>query len=142
MAQTRLQFSLAALLLTVAAVAVVLALTFQVEQTIAFMSLVLFTFIGSAFSTVALVFGRDGIRAFGIGAAFPLAWALVYLITSGDNAIAMTFGGLLDEYGMMIELDHMRRQVGLAVLLSIPLGHLCVGFRWLIDRPRPPEGQR
>lgn len=130
----RFQFSIRLLLLTVAAVAVVLALTFQVEQTIAFMSLTALTFAGSAIATTALVFGRDGVRTFAIGAAFPLAWSLFYLTTSGSEALAMVFGGL-DQYAMMIELGHMRRQIGLAVILSIPLGYLCVVFRWIIDRP-------
>jgi hypothetical protein len=135
----RFQFSLATLLLTVAAIAVVLALGFRAKSAISTLVLIALMLVSMAFITVTLVYGRDSYRPFCIGAAFPLALSFVYM---ADNV-----GYLLDDFGEAFgrgrQLDVVdfvgpitaNETLGTAILASIVLGYLCVGFRWLIASP-------
>ena len=138
MAKPRFQFSLAALLLTIAAVAVVLALMVRPTPIVATFGLLTLTVVSMAFIAVALVYGCESIRAFCIGAAFPLTMSFGYAV--------FNMQWLLDIEPLSLITRTDPRQAahffGTAILASIALGYLCVVFRWLIDRPRPPEGQR
>jgi hypothetical protein len=122
MGKPRPQFSIAALLLTVAAVAVVLALMVQVNG-VAFLALLLALM---PLLTIGLIYGQGNLRPFCIGAIFPVGFFLAYA-------------------AFRFEIHAFRRSASsffwTAILMSIALGYLCVWFRWLIDRPRPPESR-
>lgn len=139
----RFQFSLAALLLTVAAVAGVLALMLRPESALTSLGLVGLTLVCMAFVTIELVYGRESVRPFCIGAAFPLLLAFLYIGSTvggllDDIAVSLGHGRVLDviDFTAPITVNHI---IGTAILASIALGYLCVGFRWLVDRRQPPD---
>lgn len=145
MSRPRLQFSLAALLLTIAAVANVLWLIVEAPPDLARIVSVVGIVVLSAFSITGIISGQATLRAFCIGALVPLATMLFFIATN--------FGGLINvladqdrlsfmtNYAMLpIELPVASRVFGFGILLSIALGYLCVGFQWLIERRGRPEG--
>ena len=148
MKKSPLQFSLAALLLTVAAIAGVLALMFRVPTIPARGTLIVVIYVLSALVLTGFAFGQPALRAYCIGAIVPLAsllffisphlaGLLVLLASDNENATApfdMTFLELL------FVAPGVQRLLGVGILMSIASGYLCVGFRWLIERREPPEG--
>jgi hypothetical protein len=135
----RFQFSLASLLLSVAAVAVVLALGFHAKSAISTLVLLALTLVFMAFITVTLFYGRDSYRPFCIGAAFPLALSFVYMADNvglllDDISDAIGRGRLLDVMDFVDPIN-ANEVLGTSILAGIVLGYLCVGFRWLIARP-------
>jgi NhaP-type Na+/H+ and K+/H+ antiporter len=122
------QFSIAALLLTIAAVAVVLALMLQVDYRIGTPILLWSTTVYLAFVAIALVYGRDSIRPFCIGATIPIAYSL-----AESSCMGILFNPPLEGIPGS-NTYNPTHHLGTAILLSIALGYLCVGFRWLIER--------
>lgn len=146
MAKPRLQFTLGALLLTVAAVSLVLALMFHVPPAWGCVALIVLMLAFLALITVAFRYGSEGIRPFCIGAVFPLMFALIHAANDigylfDDMAYALR-PPMLPGMGMgNSDVRHPTETnflIGSAILMAIALGYLCVGFRWLIER-EPPE---
>lgn len=109
----------------------VLALTVEDKhQYAASMSLVLLTLVGLAFSTVALIFGRDAVRSFGVGAAIPLACSCLWAATDTNSLIAALAEPADSGFA---DLTYAKRILGSAILASIAVGYLCVIFRWIIE---------
>lgn len=140
MTPPRFQFSLAALLLNVAFVAGVLALMFKVDPKTANLLFILSIIASSAFLATGLVYCRGNSRAFCIGAAFPLMVAFGYITHNLDLLIDQVwpFIPVVEddrEWGLKVN----QRLFGFAYLLSVALGYLCVGLRWLIERGEPPD---
>lgn len=138
MSRPRLQFSLAALLLTIAAVANVLWLIVEAPPDLARIVSVVGIVVLSALSIIGVISGQATLRAFCIGAIVPLAMMLFFIATN--------LGGLINvladqdrlnpftnpSYGTSpIELSVAPRVFGVGILLSIALGFLCVGMHWL-----------
>ncbi|HWB08696.1 MAG TPA: hypothetical protein VG826_05715 [Pirellulales bacterium] len=137
----RLQFSLSALLSTVAAVAVLLALMFQVPIDVAAKTLVLLQMVATAFVVTCLAFGRSPtLQAFCVGALVPLGVMTAWL-TMNLSALTAWFGyermRYQEAYFSSFGNDGFARLYGVGIILSIALGYLCVGFRWFIERERP-----
>lgn len=138
----RFQFSLAALLLTVAAVAGVLGLMFQVPTEPAYIGFALVIIILLALALTGLA-GSPQLRAFCVGALVPLG-LLVYFLAQDLFVIAFWLEHPFQDYDysgppLRTADDSLPRFLGVGILLSIALGYLCVGFRWLIERREPPE---
>ena len=146
MSRPRLQFSLAALLLTIAAVANVLWLIVEAPPDLARIVSVVGIVVLSALSIIGVISGQATLRAFCIGAIVPLATMLFFIATN--------FGGLINvladqdrlnpftnpSYATSpIELSVAPRAFGVGILLSIALGYLCVGFHWLIEKRKTPD---
>jgi hypothetical protein len=134
------QFSLAALLLTVAAIAGVLALTFRVAGNVANLSFVALLPVSLAFLTIGIVYGHNCLRPFCIGAAFPLVMAFGFVTFSADliyDSIWPVFPTVEDNREPSVAMK--QRIFGAAFLSSIVIGYLCVGFRWLIVTREPPD---
>lgn len=129
----RFQFSVRALFVTIAAVAVVLALMFQIPLEAARPTLVLLIPTGSALAITGIVYGRATARPFCIGALVPLSVMLVY-----GTAISARTG----IYQMFV--GDQREYLGGTLLAAIVLGYLCVAFAWQIEPQQPPnsEGER
>jgi hypothetical protein len=143
---SRPQFSIAALLLTIAAVAVDLALMLRVPTRTAFVSFSVIVIVSTALALTGLG-GRPQLRAFCIGALVPLSLLLYFVGIEGLFDIADWLEQLLsnagraaDETGDAHRMGNPRftKLFGVGILLSIALGYLCVGFRWLIA-PRKDE---
>ncbi|HVX12141.1 MAG TPA: hypothetical protein VHC22_13250 [Pirellulales bacterium] len=132
------QFSLAALLLTVAAVAAVLALMFQASVEIATPAILTIIPASLALLLIGIIYGKRAVRPFCIGAVVPVAMMASYvshtlqlwsqwLLTREPNGFDFMDAGTFKTF------------VGYTLLLSIALGYLCVGFRWLVERRGAPE---
>lgn len=80
----RFQYSLAALLLTVAVVAGDLALILHAESVVAMLASVGLMLIFMGFIAIELLYGRDNVRPFCIGAAFPLTIAFLNVSFSAN----------------------------------------------------------
>lgn len=122
------QFSIATLLLNVAALAVVLALMFQVPAEIARPAFVVFAPTASALAMTGLAYGPTEMRAFCIGASVPLGMMLV--------AVTMHLFEL-DRWFTSKQPGKLPVIFGSGFLASIALGHICLWFRLFIDRPGP-----
>jgi hypothetical protein len=138
----RFQFSIRLLLLTVAAVAVVLALMFQVPFDTASRTLVALVPVVSAFAITGLAFGSSGMRSFCIGASVPLAMMLIFVTTNLHEFRYWLHGLDLDEpilaFPATLSPD-CQNLLGGGLLASVALGYLCVGFRLLIERKEPSK---
>jgi hypothetical protein len=137
MKKSPLQFSLAALLLTVAVVAGDLALMTQVPTEPAYVSFFVTIIALTAFALIGLG-GPPGLRAFCIGALVPLG-VLVYFLAQDLGVIAFWLEHPFQGYDYSgipprTHVDSFPRLLGVGVLMSIVLGYLCVGFRWLIEK--------
>ena len=149
MKKSPFQFSLAALLLTVAAVAGVLALMLRVPPGAAFLSFAGIIPILTALALTGLG-GRPGLRAFCIGALVPLGLTL-YSEAQNLNWMAFRFARLVSPANGMglgcglggagiVDEGAFSKLFGVAILMNTASGYLCVGFRWLIERRERPEG--
>lgn len=136
----RFQFSLAALLLTVAAVASLLWLIIEVPPDLARIISVATVVVLSALGITGTVSGQPSFRAFCIGALVPLAMMLLFIATNLGGLINVFAGNeRLNTYNNptyvpSIDLSVAPRFFAVGILLSIALGYLCVGFRRLIER--------
>lgn len=142
MRKSPLQFSLAALLLTVAVVAGDLALMTQVPTEPAYVGFFVTIITLTAFALIGLG-GSPCMRAFCIGALVPLG-VLVYFLAQDFRSIAFWLEHPFEDYdyggaALGIHLKSLPRLLGAGVLLSITVGYLCVGFRWLIVTREPPD---
>lgn len=144
MKKSPLQFSLAALLLTVAVLAGDLALMVHEESLPAMLVLLGLTLALMSFVAVGALYGRDNVQPFCVGAAFPLLLAFLF---TANNAVWLEahVAGYLGrdnqiEYFNPVPLRAANRILGNAIPASIAIGYLCVGFRWLIERREPSEG--
>jgi hypothetical protein len=142
----RLQFSIRLLLLTVAAVAVVLGLMFQAPLKVASPALLVLVIMFSALALTGATAGRPFLCAYCVGVLVPLGVALFHLainassLMSGfDDPPPFAYESVL---GYTFAYPAYPRFAGACLLGSIALGYLCVGFRWLIERPRPPESEK
>ena len=135
------QFSLAALLLTVAVVAGVLALMLEVPRLAAVSSLVAVVVVLLALLTTAAVYGSHAWRPFCIGAAFPLALLFLWAGLNVGSLFIEWNERFLDQsspYQRPISYDY-QYLLGSTILGSILLGYVCLGFRWLIEMREPPD---
>jgi hypothetical protein len=123
----------AALLVTVAAVAVVLALTLRVRATVGIPVLLGLTYTGIAFSLVGLASGKDNVRPFCIGAVVPLACALLEVLSNGSQTL---WWNSVAQADTDVYMETPKRILGTALLASVAFGYLCVGFRWFLERGR------
>ncbi|HVX13495.1 MAG TPA: hypothetical protein VHC22_20085 [Pirellulales bacterium] len=133
----RFQFSVKVLLLTVAAVSVVLAVTLRVRATIGIPVLFGLTYASIGFVVVALACGNEGLRPFCVGAFVPLACALLEVLSNGSQTLWWSSVAQADTD---IYMETPKRILGTALLASIALGYLCVGFHWLIGSREPQNG--
>jgi len=148
MPRARFQFSLAALLLTIAAVAGVLTLMFHAPTEPACAILIAAAVMLSGLALTGLAHGRAIFHTFCLGAILPLGCLLIFIATN----MAGVANWLLDDQQQklhagleiwtypIIDNPAVVRLLGVGILASIALGYLCVGFRWLIERREPPEG--
>lgn len=134
------RFSLAGLLLTVAAVATVLGLMIQAPPRIAAVTLFAMVVVLLAFLTVAIIYATDNWRPLCIGAIFPLAIPFLFAAMNCGYLILCfeTEDPQLEVIGVP-NAGGLRFLLGGSLLASIALGHLCVAFRWIIDRPKPDK---
>ncbi len=145
MKKSPFQFSLAAMLLTVAAIAGVLALMFQVPTEPARIALIVAVFGLSALAITGIINGQPALKTFCVGASVPLAIMLLF--------IAINFGGLVNSYASIEQINTyyalnapspltfpmIPKFFGIGIIMGIALGYLCVGFRWLIERRESPD---
>jgi hypothetical protein len=122
----RPQFSIAALLLTVAVIAIVLALMYQVTPAFASIALIGLILVFLTFITIAFLYARESVRPFCIGAAFPLAFAFVHASSNvgwlfDDIAVAMGHSMPLDVVDLT-EPVSTNRFLGTAIMAAIGLG--------------------
>jgi hypothetical protein len=130
----RFQFSVKWLLLTVAAVSVVLAIMLRLRATIAIPVLLGTAYACMAFAVVALAYGKEGVRPFCIGAVVPLVCSLLEVLSNGSQTL---WWSSIAQADTDIYMETPKRILGTALLASIALGYLCVGFHWLIGSRRP-----
>lgn len=143
MKKSPFQFSLSALLLTVAFVAGVLALMFWVPTEIARIILIVAVVVLSGLGLTGLASGGT-IRTFCIGSLVPLAMmlffissdlaALTAILTTAEPSYLHAKGFEAVMVPPLIGNERIPRLLGAGILMSIVLGYLCVGFRWLIER--------
>ena len=132
----RFQFSLKWLLVTVAAVSLVLAMTLRLRATIGIPVLLGLTYVCLAFAVVALAYGNEGVRPFCIGAVVPLACSLVEVLSNGSQTL---WWNSIAQADTDLYMETPKRILGIGLLVSIALGYLCVGFHLLIGSRRPPN---
>jgi hypothetical protein len=138
----RFQFSLTALLLTVAAVAGVLALMFRVPTEIACATLIAIVLVFSGLALTGLAHGQAVLQTFCLGAVVPLG-SLLLFVTMNMASVANWFLSGIQQQNLsgiveiwtypIIENPAVSKLLGVGILASIALGYLCVGFRWLIE---------
>lgn len=136
MPKSLFQFSIAALLLTIAVAAGDLALMRRADSAYALLAQFGLMFVFLAFIAIALVYGRDNIRPFCIGAAFPLAMAFLNVGFALELCVIPIRQSLGHATGrLLLVKDPITANliVGTALLASIALGLLCVVLRWLIE---------
>lgn len=124
----RPQLSVTSLLLTVAGIYLALALMFQGDHVITSTALFALVVTGLAFCVIGIIYGRESLRPFVIGAAFPL---LAWFLQHGTSPISSVEARM---YGIEHHLVSERLHLGGGILSGIALGYLCIGFRWLIER--------
>ncbi|HUY92381.1 MAG TPA: hypothetical protein VMV10_26805 [Pirellulales bacterium] len=137
MAGFRIQFSLAALQLTVASVAVVLAI-FLAPSRLGDACLAIMIVCLSAFCLVGIAYGSGNVRPFCLGASVPLGLVLLYFGTHLDQIFDMWWF-ITVERSRALEF---RKMLATAIIGGIVLGYLCVGFRRLLrgnDSDSRPE---
>lgn len=130
----RPQFSIRLMLLTVAAVAVVLALMFQAPAQVAESVLLAGIFACLALLAVASVYGPRMWRPFCIGAPLPLIFVFLWSCQYGPLWV---FGDWISDPTLPYRVGPphgYRYGLGGALLCSVLLGYTCLGFRWLIER--------
>lgn len=128
MAKLQFQFSLAALQLNVAAVAVVLAV-FLVPSQLGDALLVAIVICLSSLCLVGAACGGGDVRAFCLGASVPLGLMLLYFGTHLELLFET-------EWFMSAEGNRMhvvRKTIAMLIIGAIALGYLGVGFRRLIE---------
>lgn len=132
MAPPRFQFSLAALLLTVAVVAGDLALMFQVASKPAQVVLIFFVIALTALGLTGAINGPPTWRTFCIGALVPLGIMVVKIATSINAFIGnlATFSTAVAGYNQFF---------GYGILASIAIGYLCVAAQWVTTRHELPD---
>jgi hypothetical protein len=135
----RCQFSVKWLLLTVAAVSALLAMTLRLRASIGIPVLLGLTYTCLGFAVVALAYGKEGVRPFCIGAIIPLTCSLLEVLSNGSQTLWWSSVAQADTD---VYMETPKRILGTALLASIGLGYLCVGFHWLIGSPRPPNCDR
>lgn len=129
----RPQLSVTSLLLTVAGICLALALMFHGDHVITSTALFALVVTGLAFCVIGIIYGRESLRPFVIGAAFPLVLSLAWFVQHGTSPISSIEARI---YGIEHYLVSERLHLGGGILSGIALGYLCVGFRWLIERHR------
>ena len=145
MKKSPVQFSLAALMLTVAVVAGDLALMLYVQPEAARLVLVLTIVAMSAFGLIGVLHGRPALHAFCVGALVPLGIMLIFLAVNLEGLLRLSLDSLSgtettasgegEAWSLLALSDHrISRLFGIGILTSVALGYLCVGFRWLIER--------
>lgn len=146
MKKSPLQFSLAALLLTIAVVANVLWLIIEAPPDLARMLSIAAIVVLAALSITGTISGRAMLRTFCVGALVPLAMMLLFIATNLGDLINVFAGNeRLNTYNnpayvpLPITFSVAPRFFGVGILLSVALGYLCVGFRWLIETREPPD---
>lgn len=148
---SRPQFSVRLLLLTVAAVAVDMALMLQVPMyrddivatgtQVAFLSFTVIIIVSTGLAFTGLG-GQPRLRAFCTGALVPLILMLYFIAQQGgiaDIAVwlerhlnsRMVWGGVGG--ATLMESKWAVKLFGFGILLSIALGYLCVVFQWLVN---------
>ncbi len=136
-APPKMQFSLRTLLLLPVAVACALAALFTKPPSVAVVELLLIAFLLPAALTATIVYGKGYTRAFCIGALFPAGALFLFSV--------MEFYGVLSSIFVMPGMDlNVLRQLQCsfdgAWLAAVLCGCLCVGLRWLLQRPAAGDG--
>jgi hypothetical protein len=128
-----MQFSQRTLLLLPLVLVCVLAVLFTKPANIAFVELLVISFLLPAVLTVTLVYGKGYTRSFCIGALFPAGalcfWSTLILITLGDAR------------RLTVETDYfffIQCLFGGGWLAGIVIGFLCMTFRWFLCPPGAP----
>ena len=135
MQKPRLQFSLASLLATVAAVAMILALMFQVPSDAARQTLVALVTTTSALAITGLVNGETAMRTFCIGAIVPLGIMLVFVATNlPEVVLPANYVMSAGRPGTLFMLNGATKVLGIGHLTAIALGYLSIGFQILLVR--------
>lgn len=129
MARPRLQFSLAALQLTVLSVAVVLAIFFTPSRLGDSCLAAIVTGL-SSLCLVGIGYGDGNVRPFCLGACVPLGLMLLYFGTHLDQVFDLWWF-LTVERSRSLEV---RKMMATSIVGAIALGYLCVGFRRLLRR--------
>jgi hypothetical protein len=133
MERPRLQFSLAGLLLTVTAVAGVMALMFCIPGQVGGPVLILLALVLPALAITGVGNGRPAFRTFCLGALLPLSMMLFQIALYGQQMVAW-FSAKNSGHSLFIESAAFSRFVGAGILTSIALGYVCIAFRWFLLR--------
>lgn len=141
------QFSLAALLLTIAVISVVAAVMFQVPAVPATVILLALVLVLTSFALCGVAYGSPSFKAFCIGALPPLVVMLAFVAT---NTVATLEPMVLA--GTEVDIDAKDRTAipgtpsfyGTGLLASLTIGYICVCFRSVLSEqehlpPRPPS---
>ncbi len=125
------QFTLAAMLATITAIAGVLALMFQAPMETANRTLLLLVPVCFAFAVIGIVQGSTVMRSFCIGALIPVSMLLFYVLMKlGDFPHWFSKQGM----GTVTSMSTTATKLyGGGLLLSITLGYLCIGVSWLVS---------
>ena len=123
----RFQFSLKWLLVSLAAVAVVLALMFQAPPQFGVPALGVLVMVALAMALTGLVYSGETWRPFCIGAMVPLSMMSVYVMV-----LSAQIGGNAMFYTDAV----MQRDFGSTLLVAMSAGFVCVVFRGLIEPRR------
>lgn len=132
------QFSIRLLLVTIAAVAVVLALMFHAPVMVASPALIALLIVCSALALTGAMAGRPLLCSYCVGALVPMGVALFHLAMN-SGAFLHLFDELPPfEYESVLPYTFAHAEypkwLGVCLLASIAIGYLCVAFRWLIER--------
>lgn len=134
------QVSIAALLLTIAAVAGILTLMFQAPVKIGTPTMVSAVPVALALLLIGITYGKGTVRPFCIGAVVPVAMMCGYVTTNLSYLKIWLTGGGLRYFGpsgtgpqLPLFKDDLLKVFGGLFLTSIALGYLCLLFRWFVD---------
>lgn len=142
MEKPRLQFGLATLFGTTAAVGAVLALMFHMPIVPATLILLTLVFICSSLVCTGFAYAKQSFRAFCIGAAVPLSVMLIfvarhtYAYTSPFVISVLPVNSIVDE----IHIPGTPYFFGTGLLSAMALGYICLAFRWCVVRREQPLG--
>lgn len=136
----RFQFSVRALLVTVAVVAADLGLMLGPPPNIAEPVLAALIVLAAAVFTTGLVYGGERVRPFCIGGLFPTAIACFWVV---DRIPAIAEHWFPPPYsgGIAVGLfshDAQRNAVlfGSVILISMLFGNVCLAIRWMVSNPQ------
>lgn len=128
-APPKMQFSLRTLLLLPVIAACVLSLFFGKPPNLIAMELALVTLILPAVLTTIVVYGQGYKRAFCIGALAPTG--VLYLWSTYLLLTFTLYRGPVDDQ----IFPAFRWFYGLGWIAAIVSGFICMGFRWILERP-------